>query len=702
MVNLANSEWQIANGAMSKIAIEKIRNIGIIAHIDAGKTTTTERMLYYTGKVYKMGEVDEGTATMDWMEQEKERGITITAACTTCFWRNYRINIIDTPGHVDFTVEVERSLKVLDGAVVIFCAVEGVEAQSETVWRQADNYKVPRIAYINKMDRVGADFYGTLKEMQLRLGANAVALQIPCGCEDNFVGIIDLIKMRLINYLDILGTKYRYDEIPADMKTKAQQYREEMMEKLAEVDDEILNYFIQGKEPKEDTIKKALRNAVINYKIVPVFCGSSLKNKGVQPILDAICDYLPSPLDVPPIRGLNPQNNCYEERKPLDEEPFSALCFKIASDPYVGKLAYFRVYSGILKAGSHVYNVNKNIKERVLKLLQLHANKKEVRAEVAAGDIAAAVGLNKTATGETIADEAHPILLESMHFPEPVLQLAIEPKTAADQDKLSLALRRLEEEDPTFRVKYNEETGQTIIAGMGELHLEILIDRLKKEFKVLANVGKPQVAYKETITKQVQAEGKFIQQTGGKGQYGHVVIEVKPAKKGEGIVFLNKISQGKIPKEFIPAIEEGIRFSAESGILAGYEVIDVVVKLVSGSYHEVDSSDLAFRMAASIAFREALRKADPVLLEPVMDLEIYTPEQYLGDVLGDLNARRCNIKSISQRGNIKVIRCYVPLSEVFGYATIIRSLTQGRGNYLMQPSHYEVVPVHIAQKIIGK
>jgi elongation factor G len=694
--------YEVLRSEMRQIPIEKIRNIGIIAHIDAGKTTTTERMLYYTHRVYKMGEVDEGTATMDWMEQEKTRGITITAACTTCAWRDIRINIIDTPGHVDFTVEVERSLKVLDGTVVIFCAVEGVEAQSETVWRQADNYKVPRIAYINKMDRIGADFYGTLREMKERLGTNPVAIQIPCGAEEGFLGIIDLIEMKLIKYLDQLGTQYEYQEIPNDMKPMAEQYREEMIEKLAEIDDEILNDFVHGKQPSKGKIKKAIRTGVISYRLVPVLCGSSLKNKGVQLLLDAICDYLPSPLDVPPIGGINPITNRYEERKASDDEYFSALCFKIITDPYVGKLSYFRIYSGILSSGSYVYNVNKGIKERVNKLMQLHANKKEIKERVYAGDIVAAIGLNKTATGETVADKENPILLESIQFPEPVLRLAIEPKTSVDQDRLGLALKKLEEEDPTFKVRYDSETGQTIIFGMGELHLEILIDRLKKEFNVSTNVGKPQVAYRETITKATKAEGKFIQQTGGKGQYGHVIIEVSPANKEEGIIFENKISKGKIPKEFIPAIEEGVRSSAEAGVLAGYEVIDVRVKLIDGSYHEVDSSELAFRMAASIGFREALKKAEPVLLEPMMDLEVYTPEKYLGEILGDLNSRRANIKSILDKGNVKVIRGYVPLSEVFGYATIVRSLTQGRGTYLMQPSHYDVVPTYLAEKIIGK
>ncbi len=687
---------------MRQIAIEKIRNIGIIAHIDAGKTTTTERILFYTGRVYRMGEVDEGTAVMDWMQQEKERGITITAACTTCFWKDIRINIIDTPGHVDFTAEVERSLKVLDGAVVIFCAVEGIEAQSETVWRQADKYRVPRIAYINKMDRVGADFYGCVKEMHERLGTNPVVIQLPVGSESNFLGIVDLLEMKMIAYLDELGTKYEYQEIPHDLLSTAREYREKMIEKLAEFDDQILHFYIGGEEVNKQCIKQALRKATIEYKLVPVLCGSSLKNKGVQPLIDAICDYLPSPVDIPPIKGINPKTGEEEQRKPLDEEPFSGLCFKVTTDPYVGKLNYVRIYSGSIKSGSYVYNVNKGVKERVNRLLQMHADKKEPRDEVYAGDIVAVVGLRNTVTGETITDEESPILLESMQFPEPVISLAIEPKTKYDQDKLTTALQKLSEEDPTFKVGYNQETGQTIISGMGELHLEIILDRLHREFNVKTHIGKPQVAYKETITQPATAEGKFIQQTGGRGQYGHVVINIKPGEKGSGIKIKNKIVGGIIPKEFIPAIKEGIKSSAEAGVLGGYQVIDVEVEIVGGSYHEVDSSDVAFKMAGSLAFREALKKAYPVLLEPIMDLEIFTPEQYLGDVLGDLNSRRANIRSITERANVKLIRAYAPLSELFGYATIIRSLTQGRATFVMQPSHYDQVPQNIAEKIVGK
>jgi len=687
---------------MRQIAIEKIRNIGIIAHIDAGKTTTTERILFYTGRVYRMGEVDEGTAVMDWMQQEKERGITITAACTTCFWKDIRINIIDTPGHVDFTAEVERSLKVLDGAVVIFCAVEGVEAQSETVWRQADRYRVPRIAYINKMDRVGADFYGCVKEMKERLGTNPLVIQLPVGTESNFCGIIDLIKMKMIAYLDNLGTEYEYQEIPRDLLSTAQEYREKMLEKLAEFDDQILHCYLCGETVDEQKLKEIIRKSTVEYKLVPVLCGSSLKNRGVQPLIDAICDFLPSPVDVPPIKGVNPETGKDEYRNPADKEPLAGLCFKITTDPYVGKLNYIRIYSGSIKSGSYVYNVNKGVKERVNRLLQMHADKKEPRDEVYAGDIVAVVGLRNTVTGETITDEDHPVLLESMQFPEPVISLAIEPKTKADQDKLTTALQKLSEEDPTFRVSYNQETGQTIISGMGELHLEIILDRLNREFNVKTHIGKPQVAYKETITQTATAEGKFIQQTGGRGQYGHVIITIKPGEKGSGITIRSKITGGTIPKEFIPAIKEGIRSSAEAGILGGYQVIDVDVEIIDGSYHEVDSSELSFKMAGSIAFREALKKANPVLLEPIMDLEIFTPEQYLGDVLGDLNSRRADIRSITDRANVKLIRAYAPLSELFGYATIIRSLTQGRATFIMQPSHYDQVPQSIAEKIVGK
>ncbi len=687
---------------MREIAIEKIRNIGIIAHIDAGKTTTTERILFYTGRVYRMGEVDEGTAVMDWMQQEKERGITITAACTTCFWKDIRINIIDTPGHVDFTAEVERSLKVLDGAVVIFCAVEGVEAQSETVWRQADRYRVPRIAYINKMDRVGADFYGCVKEMRERLGTDPLVIQLPVGTESNFCGIIDLIKMKMIVYLDNLGTKYEYQEIPRDLLSTAQEYREKMLEKLAEFDDQILHCYLCGETVDEQKLKEIIRKSTVEYKLVPVLCGSSLKNRGVQPLIDAICDFLPSPVDIPPIKGVNPETGKDEYRNPADEEPLAGLCFKITTDPYVGKLNYIRIYSGSIKSGSYVYNVNKGVKERVNRLLQMHADKKEPRDEVYAGDIVAVVGLRNTVTGETITDEDYPVLLESMRFPEPVISLAIEPKTKADQDKLTTALQKLSEEDPTFRVSYNQETGQTIISGMGELHLEIILDRLNREFNVKTHIGKPQVAYKETITQTATAEGKFIQQTGGRGQYGHVIITIKPGEKGSGITIRSKITGGTIPKEFIPAIKEGIRSSAEAGILGGYQVIDVDVEIIDGSYHEVDSSELSFKMAGSIAFREALKKANPVLLEPIMDLEIFTPEQYLGDVLGDLNSRRADIRSITDRANVKLIRAYAPLSELFGYATIIRSLTQGRATFIMQPSHYDQVPQNIAEKIVGK
>lgn len=687
---------------MRQIAIEKIRNIGLIAHIDAGKTTTTERILFYTGRVYKMGEVDEGTATMDWMVQEKERGITITSASTTCFWKNHKINIIDTPGHVDFTVEVERSLKVLDGAVMIFCAVEGVEAQSETVWRQADRYKVPRLAYVNKMDRVGADFYGCLKEIKERLGTNPVAIQIPIGSESGFQGMIDLLEMKAIVYLDKYGEKLKFDDIPYDLVSFAERFRERLIEKLAEFDDGILNSYIHGQKLDTDVLKKVIRRATLDYKIVPVLCGSSLRNKGVQPLLDAICDYLPSPIEVPPISGINPKNDEVEKRYALDSAPFAGLCFKITIDPFVGKLNYIRVYSGSIQTGSYVYNVNKGIKERINQILQMHAEKKEPKDEVYAGDIIAVVGLRNTVTGDTIADETQPILLESMQFPEPVLSLAIEPKTKVDQDKLSIALAKLSEEDPSFKVAYNEETSQTLISGMGELHLEIILERLRREFNVLTHVGKPQVAYKETITEFAEVEGKFIQQTGGRGQYGHVKIRLRPGKKGSGIRIKDKITHGSIPKEFVPAVKEGLRYGAETGVLAGFPVVDVDVEIVDGSYHEVDSSELAFRMAGSIAFREGLKRAKPVLLEPIMDLEIFLPEHYLGEVIGDLNARRADIKNIADKANVKVVRAYAPLSELFGYATIIRSITQGRAIFLMQPSHYDVVPQNIAEKIIGK
>lgn len=681
--------------------LEKTRNIGIIAHIDAGKTTTTERILFYTGKVYKIGEVDEGTATMDWMIQEQERGITITSACTTCYWRDLSINIIDTPGHVDFTIEVERSLKVLDGAVVIFCAVGGVEPQSETVWRQADRYKVPRLAYVNKMDRVGSDFFGTLKQIKERLGAIAVPIQIPYGTEDNFKGVIDLIEMKAIKYEDELEHEYEVQDIPGDLVSMAKKYHANMIERLAEVDDRIMEKFVHNEHIKVEEIKEALRKATIKNTLVPVLCGSSFENKGIQPLLDAICDYLPSPLDIPPIGGLNPLTGHHEERKTSDEEHFSALAFKIMSDPYVGKLTYFRVYSGVLESGAYVYNSNKELNERIGKLVLMHANKQEIVEEVYAGDIAAAVGLKETKTGDTICDEEHPIILESMHFPEPVVSLAIEPATKADQDRLAMVLHKFQEEDPSFRVAYNEETGQTIISGMGELHLDILVDRMLREFRVEANIGKPEVAYKETIKKVARCVGKFIHQSGGRGQYGHVVFEMEPGEQNSGITFISKIIGGTIPKEYILPVKKGALLAAKNGVLAGYPVIDVVVTLVDGSYHEVDSSELAFKTAASIAFAEGLKQGGSVLLEPIMELEVTVPDEFLGQVIGDLNSRRAKIESIKQRANIKAIAGFVPLAEMFGYASALRSLTQGRATYTMEPSYYAEVPKQIAEKIIS-
>lgn len=681
--------------------LEKTRNIGIVAHIDAGKTTTTERILFYTGRVHKIGEVDEGTATMDWMVQEQERGITITAACTTCFWRDMRINIIDTPGHVDFTVEVERSLKVLDGAVVVFCAVGGVEPQSETVWRQADRYKVPRIAYINKMDRMGADFFGTLKQIEERLGAIAVPIQIPYGTEDNFKGAIDLIEMKAIKYEDELGTEFEVQEIPGDLVSMAKKYHINMIEKLAEADDIIMEKFVHGEHITTDEVKDALRRATVKNILVPVLCGSSFRNKGIQPLLDVICDYLPSPLDIPPMKGLNPSTGHHEERKTSDEEHFSALAFKIMSDPYVGKLTYIRVYSGVLESGTYVYNANKESKERIGKLVRMHANKQEIIEKVYAGDIAAAVGLKETKTGDTICDEDHPIILEAMHFPEPVVSLAIEPTTKADQEKLGLVLNKFQEEDPSFKVAYNEETGQTIISGMGELHLEILVDRMLREFKVEANIGKPQVAYKETIRKTTRCVGKFIHQTGGRGQYGHVVFEMEAGEPNSGITFVNKIVGGTIPKEYIPSVKNGVLLASKNGVLAGYPVMDVIVTLVDGSYHEVDSSELAFKTAASIAFAEGLKQGSSVLLEPIMEIEVTVPDEFLGQVIGDLNSRRAKIEAIKQRANVKVISGFVPLAEMFGYASALRSLTQGRATYTMEPSYYAEVPKQIAEKIIS-
>jgi len=685
------------------LPIEKLRNIGIMAHIDAGKTTTTERILFYTGKVHRMGEVHDGSATMDFMEQERERGITITSAATTCEWKGHRINIIDTPGHVDFTVEVERSLRVLDGAVALFCAVGGVEPQSETVWRQADKFGVPRIAFVNKMDRVGADFFNVIQMMRDRLGANPIPVQIPIGEGDMFTGVIDLIKMKAVMYTeDPLGTKFEVFNIPKDLENYAKEHRTKLLESVSDINDTLLEKYLEGIEITEEEIKKVIRQATIKGMIVPILCGSAFKNKGIQLLLDAIVDYLPSPADLPDIAGHHPHMNDIVTRKLTEDEKFTALAFKIMSDPYVGRLTFFRVYSGKANAGSYVYNSNKEKRERLGRLLQMHANHRTDIDEVYAGDIAAAVGLKFTKTGDTLCDESDPIILEKMEFPEPVIQIAIEPKTKADQDKLSEALNKLADEDPTFRVSVNEETGQTLIAGMGELHLEILVDRMKREFKVEANVGRPQVAYRETITKKVQAEGKFVRQTGGRGKYGHVWIEVEPNEKGKGYEFINKIVGGVIPKEFIPAVSAGIEEAMRNGVLAGYPVVDVKVTLFDGSYHEVDSDEISFRVAGSIAFKEAAKKSNPILLEPIMEVEVVTPEEYLGDVMGDLNSRRGKIEGFSARKDAQVIHALVPLSEMFGYATILRSMTQGRALFTMQFAYYQEVPKQIADQIIEK
>ncbi|MFO7320019.1 MAG: elongation factor G [Limnochordia bacterium] len=684
-----------------QVPIERTRNIGIMAHIDAGKTTTTERILFYTGRVHKIGEVHEGAATMDWMVQEKERGITITSAATTCFWRDHRINIIDTPGHVDFTVEVERSLRVLDGAVAVFCAVAGVEPQSETVWRQADKYHVPRIAYVNKMDRVGANFYNVVEMIRERLGANPIPIQVPIGVEDSFRGMVDLIHNQAVVYTDDLGTRTELAEIPAEVADEVAAAREKMIEAIVEHDEELMEKYLEGEEITPEELKRGLRKACLASKAVPVLCGSSFKNKGVQLLLDAIVDYLPSPLDLPPVRGIDPRTDEEITRELVDEAPFAALAFKVATDPFVGKLTFFRVYSGTLKAGSYVYNSVSGQKERIGRILQMHANHREERDEVHSGDIVAAVGLKATTTGDTLCDENHPIVLEKLEFPEPVIDQAIEPKTKADQDKLALALQRLAEEDPTFQVRTDEETGQTIIRGMGELHLEIIVDRLLREFKVEANVGKPQVAYRETIRSSVKQEGKFIRQTGGRGQYGHVWLEIEPNERGKGFEFINKIVGGVVPKEYIPAVEAGVREAMENGVLAGYPMVDVKVTLFDGSYHEVDSSEMAFKLAASIGFKEGARKADPVLLEPIMKVEVVTPEDFMGDVVGDLNARRGRIEGMERRGNGQVIRALVPLASMFGYATDLRSLTQGRAVYTMHFSHYEEVPANIAQELVA-
>jgi elongation factor G len=684
-----------------KFPLEKTRNIGIMAHIDAGKTTTTERILFYTGRTHKLGETHEGASQMDWMEQEQERGITITSAATTAQWNNTRINIIDTPGHVDFTVEVERSLRVLDGAVAVFCAKGGVEPQSETVWRQAEKYGVPRMAFINKMDIVGADFFRVVKMMEDRLKTNAVPIQLPIGKEDNFQGIIDIVEMKAEIYKDNLGKEIEITDIPEELKEQAEEYRLALIEEIAESDEEIMMKYLEGEELTIEEIKEGIRAQTIANQIVPVCCGSAYRNKGVQPLLDAIIDYMPSPIDIPAIKGILPSTQEEEERIADDDGPFSALAFKIMADPYVGKLAFFRVYSGVLQSGSYVYNSTKEKRERIGRILQMHANHREELSKVYAGDIAAAVGLKDTTTGDTLCDQDQPIILESMQFPEPVIEIAIEPKTKAGQQKMSIALAKLSEEDPTFRTFTNEETGQTIIAGMGELHLEIIVDRLLREFKVEANVGKPQVAYKETITAPADVEGKYVRQSGGRGQYGHVKIKVEPRESGTGYEFVNSIVGGAIPKEYISHVDAGIQEAMINGVIAGYPVVDVKVELYDGSYHEVDSSEMAFKIAGSMAIREAMQKAKPVLLEPYFKVEVVVPEEYMGDVIGDLNARRGKIEGMEAVAGAQVIRAYVPLSEMFGYATDLRSKTQGRGTYVMQFDHFEPVPKSLAEKIIS-
>jgi len=686
-----------------KVPLERTRNIGIMAHIDAGKTTTTERILYYTGITYKIGEVHEGTATMDWMVQEQERGITITSAATTCSWRDHRINIIDTPGHVDFTIEVERSLRVLDGAVAVFCSVGGVEPQSETVWRQADKYRVPRIAFINKMDRVGADFFRGVRMIRERLRANAIPVQLPIGKEENFRGVIDLVAMKAILWDDeTLGARYRTEEIPPEHAEAAEQYREELLEAVADSDERLLEKYLEGQAISESEIRQAVRRATLDIKIIPVLCGAAFKNKCVQPLLDAVVDFLPAPTDVTAVEGVNPQNEERETRLPEDKAPFSALAFKIMTDPFVGTLTFMRVYSGTVESGSYVYNSTKGKKERVGRLLKMHANKREDIKEINAGDIAAAVGLRDTTTGDTLCDEAHPIILEAIEFPAPVISIAIEPKTKADQEKLGISLQKLASEDPSFRVATDRETSQTIISGMGELHLEIIVDRLLREFKVDANVGKPQVAYRETIRRTVEREGKFVRQTGGRGQYGHVVLRVEPLPPGKGFEFADATKGGVVPREYIPAVERGVRDAMESGTLAGYPMVDVKVSLLDGSYHEVDSSEIAFKIAGSMAFKEATSKASPVILEPIMAVEVVVPEEFSGSVFGDLNSRRGRIQGMETHAGAQVITANVPLAEMFGYATDLRSMTQGRATYTMQFLRYEAVPQPISEEITAK
>ena len=683
-------------------SLEHTRNIGIMAHIDAGKTTTTERILFYTGRTHKLGETHDGAATMDWMEQEQERGITITSAATTCFWKNNRINIIDTPGHVDFTVEVERSLRVLDGSVTVLCAKGGVEPQSETVWRQADKYGVPRMAYVNKMDISGANFYRVVDMMRERLKTNPVPIQLPIGAEDTFRGIVDLVEMNADVYYDDLGKDMRVEEIPDDMKEKAEQYRKQMIEAIAECDEELFELYCADEEISTDMIRTAIRKGCIENKIVPVVCGTSYKNKGVQKLLDAIVDYMPSPLDVPHIKGINPETEQEEERPSSDDEPFAALAFKIMTDPYVGKLCFIRVYSGTVEAGTAVYNANKDSKERLGRLLQMHSNNRKDIEIAYSGDICAAVGLKGTTTGDTLCDEKHPIILESMEFPEPVIRVAIEPKTKAGQEKMGIALAKLAEEDPTFRTYTDEETGQTIIAGMGELHLEIIVDRLLREFKVEANIGQPQVAYKETIRRKVDQDTKYVRQSGGKGQYGHCKITIEPNEPGKGYEFINKVVGGAIPKEYIPAVDAGIQSAMQCGVVAGYNVVDVKVTLNDGSYHEVDSSEMAFKIAGSMAFKEAMRKADPVLTEPIMKVVVITPSEYMGDIIGDLNSRRGQIQGMEEQSGAEQITAFVPLANMFGYSTELRSRSQGRAQYSMEPSHFAEVPKSIQETLVSR
>jgi elongation factor G len=685
------------------VALEKTRNIGIMAHIDAGKTTTTERILYYTGINYKIGEVHDGTATMDWMVQEQERGITITSAATTCFWRDHRVNIIDTPGHVDFTIEVERSLRVLDGAVAVFCSVGGVEPQTETVWRQADKYGVPRLAFVNKMDRLGADFFRVVQMIRDRLGAQPAIVQLPIGAEEKFIGIVDLITMKAMVWEEeSLGAKFHEEPIPEGLKILADEYREKLLEAAADSDESIMEKYLEGKPINESELRAAVRKATLALKIVPVLCGSAFRNKGVQPMLDAVIEYLPSPSDIPPVKGINPDTQQIEARPAKDDAPFSALAFKIMTDPFVGTLSFFRVYSGSLTSGSSVFNSTKTKRERIGRLLKMHANKREEIKEVYAGDIAAAVGLRTATTGDTLCDEDHPIVLESIDFPDPVISIAIEPKSKADQEKLGLSLQKLATEDPSFKVRTDEETGQTIISGMGELHLEIIVDRLLREFNVGANVGKPQVAYKETVRKAVEQQGRFIRQTGGRGQYGDVWIKLEPQPPGAGFEFVDAIRGGSIPREYIPAVEKGVREATDNGALAGYPVVDVKVTLTDGSYHDVDSSEIAFKIAGSMAFKEAMRKAGPVLLEPIMSVEVVVPEDFTGDVIGDISSRRGKVLGMDTRPAAQAIDARVPLAQMFGYATDLRSITQGRATYTMQFSHYEPVPAAVAEGIIAK